>query len=116
MINSDNGPQFSAKEFKDFCTQNDILHCTTAVYEPPSNAQAERCVRILKDALKQAKRTGQNPDRLLLSYLLIATSQLGKIDRRITVRWSGARILQKSGGHPPIWHPSWTHPAVIRQI
>ena len=70
MIVSDNGPQFTAQEFKDFCAQNGILHRTTAVYKPSSNGQAERCVRILKDALKQAKRTGQNPDRLLLSYLL----------------------------------------------
>ena len=41
-------------------------------------------------------------------------SQLRKINRRISARRSVARILQKSGGDPPIEHPSCTHLAVIR--
>ena len=70
MIVSDNGVQFTSKEFEQFCTNNGILHRTTAVYKPACNGQAERCVRILKEALKQAKSTGQDPDKLLNSYLL----------------------------------------------
>ena len=31
------------------------------------------------------------------------------------MRWSVARILQKSGGDPPIEHPLSTHPALIRR-
>ena len=45
------------------------------------------------------------------SYVTIG--QIRSPDHREVIR---ARILQKSGGHPPIWHPSWTHPVVIRQI
>ena len=40
MIVSDNGPQFSAQEIKDFCAQNGILHRTTDVYKPSCNGQA----------------------------------------------------------------------------
>ena len=71
MIVSDNGPQFTAQEFKDFCLRNGIMHRTTAVYKPSINGQAERLVQILKNALRQAKITGEDPQKLLCRYLLV---------------------------------------------
>ena len=41
------------------------------VYKPACNGQAEGLVQILKQALQQVMRTGKNPDKLLLSYLLM---------------------------------------------
>ena len=71
MIVADNGPQFTAQEFKDFCLRNGIMYRTTAVYKPPINGQAERLVQILKNVLRQAKITGEDPQKLLCRYLLL---------------------------------------------
>jgi len=48
IIASDNGPQFTAKEFQQFCSNNGILRRTSAAYKPSTNGQAERVVQILK--------------------------------------------------------------------
>ena len=45
-IVSDNGPQFSAVEFQQFCRLNGIRHSRVAPYHPSSNGLAERAVKI----------------------------------------------------------------------
>ena len=50
---SDNGPQFSAAEFQDFCKGNGIRHIQVAPYHPSSNGLAERAVQVLKQGLKK---------------------------------------------------------------
>ena len=50
---SDNGSQFTSREFKDFCESYQINHVTTAAFHPWSNRQAERFVDTLKRALKK---------------------------------------------------------------
>jgi len=52
ILLSDNGPQFVSQEFETFCA---IVHKTSAPYKPSTNGQAERVVRILKTAIKQAQ-------------------------------------------------------------
>jgi len=44
ILVSENGSQFTLKEFEKFCVNNGILHRTTAVYKPSTNGQAERVV------------------------------------------------------------------------
>ena len=64
---SDNGPQFAAVEFHEFCHLNGIRHTRVAPYHPSSNGLAERAMRVVKDGLKK-----QQGDTLLdqLSRLL----------------------------------------------
>ena len=50
---SDNGPQFSAMEFQEFCRTNGIRHTRVAPYHPSSNGLAERAVKIVKQGLKK---------------------------------------------------------------
>jgi len=50
---------------------NGILHKTSAVYKPATNGQAERVVRILKTAVKQAELTHRDVELLMQSLLTI---------------------------------------------
>ena len=60
IIVSDNGPQFTATEFQQFCTVVGFnLHHTSAPYKPSTNGVAERVVQILK-----------SPFQLMLTSLL----------------------------------------------
>ena len=69
-IVSDNGPQFVAREFEDFCKANGIQHVRVAPYHPASNGLAERAVCTFKEGLKK-QTTGSLSDhitRLLFEY------------------------------------------------
>ncbi|GFS07631.1 polyprotein [Elysia marginata] len=50
-IVSDNGPSFTAQEFKLFCSANGIGHITTSPYHPAGNGLAEKAVGIFKSAM-----------------------------------------------------------------
>jgi transposase InsO family protein len=50
---SDNGPQFTATEFKDFLQSNGVKYTLTPPYHPSSNGAAERSVQIVKNGLKK---------------------------------------------------------------
>ena len=52
VIVSDDGPQFTSKEFQRFCENNGITHKCSPPYHPASNGQAERVVQELKKSLK----------------------------------------------------------------
>ena len=51
QIISDNGPQFVAETFQQFCMSRGIQHLTTAPYNPSSNGEVERFVRTFKLAI-----------------------------------------------------------------
>ena len=71
ILVSDNGPQFTSKEFEQFCTKNGIKHRTSAAYKPSTNGQAERVVQILKQAIKQAQTTKSDVASVIAHYLLV---------------------------------------------
>ncbi|XP_058811033.1 uncharacterized protein K02A2.6-like [Topomyia yanbarensis] len=80
---SDNGPQFTAAEFREFLQQSGVkYHKLSAPYHPATNGQAERYVQTVKDALKAMGTTTnslqQNLNVFLRQYRLtphITTSE-----------------------------------------
>ena len=71
ILVSDNGPQFTSREFEKFCVNNGIVHRTSAAYKPSTNGQAERVVQILKSAIKQAQLTHTDVSAKIAKFLLV---------------------------------------------
>ena len=68
VVRSDNGPQYSATEYKQFSKSWGFTHITTSPYHSQSNGLAEKSVQILKCILNKAKQGGTDPYLSLLEY------------------------------------------------
>lgn len=66
---SDNGPQLTSSEFKEFCENNGIRHLTTAPFHPASNGLAERFVRTFKTSVSKNIDDGQPVKNAVLKFL-----------------------------------------------
>ena len=80
---SDNGPQFTSDEFKDFLRENGIKHTFTPPYHPSSNGLAERAVQTVKNALKKhvvedGKTSPKRLQQFLLNYRTTPHATTGK--------------------------------------
>ena len=71
ILVSDNGAPLTSRDFEQFCSNNGILHRTSAAYKPSTNGQAERVVQILKSATKQAQLTSKDVSAVIAKYLLV---------------------------------------------
>ncbi|XP_055838569.1 uncharacterized protein K02A2.6-like [Episyrphus balteatus] len=79
---SDNGTNFTSKEFSDFLISNGIKHKLSSPAHPATNGQAERFVRILKDGLRSSVNDPGDLHtklhRLLLQYRKTPSTTTGK--------------------------------------
>ncbi|XP_055998895.1 uncharacterized protein K02A2.6-like [Ostrea edulis] len=71
---SDNGTQYTSKEFKDFTKEYGFTHTTSSPLYPKSNGQAERMVQTVKRILKKNK----DPYIALMDYRNTEIQGLGK--------------------------------------
>ena len=68
VVVSDNGPQFSSKQFKTFQTSWQFEHVTSSPGYAQSNGGAGRAVRIAKLSMKKAVEDGVDPYLSLLNH------------------------------------------------
>jgi hypothetical protein len=61
---SDNGPQFSSKEFVELAKSYGFIHITSSPHYPQGNGQAERTVRTVKNLFRKAK----DPYKAIMDY------------------------------------------------
>ena len=63
---SDNGPQYSCKEFAEFTDTYHIKHVTSSPQHPQCNGLAEKAVQTVKNILKKCQATGEDIHLALL--------------------------------------------------
>ena len=68
VVRSDNGPQYTATEYKQFAQKWNFEHQTSSPYYPKSNGLAEKAVQIVNRLLSKAKQDGKDPYLSLLKY------------------------------------------------
>ncbi|XP_021366770.1 uncharacterized protein K02A2.6-like [Mizuhopecten yessoensis] len=72
-VYSDNGPQFSSREFRQFARNYDFQHTTSSPNFPQSNGLAEKCVGIVKNLLK---KTREDKGDFYMNLLVYRTTPL----------------------------------------
>ena len=105
QIVSDNGPQFTSEEYRQFCERNGIRRTLVAPYHPSSNGEAERFVQTFKSALRRAK--SEDLKQALAQFLLhYRTSSHGTTGKSPAEMMFGRRIRTRLDLlHPK---PKWT--------
>ena len=81
-LRTDNGPQFSSREFTEFAKEYNFTHTTSSPHFPASNGQAERVVQAVKHLLRDA----DDPPLVLLSYRATHFPWCGKSPAELLMR------------------------------
>lgn len=56
---TDNGPNYSSREFRDFARLWDFHHVTTSPHHSQANGKAESAVKIIKGLIKMEEMSGE---------------------------------------------------------
>ena len=70
---TDNGPQFSRKESRDFSKEYSFVYVTSSPHFPQAIGQAERTVRRVKNMLRKA----EDPYKAMLDYRNTYIEEIG---------------------------------------
>ena len=68
LMISDNGPQFSSEEFKEFSKRYQFSHQPSSPRHPQANGLVVRTIGIVKSIPKKAKQANEDPHLDLLAY------------------------------------------------
>lgn len=81
---TDNEPQYSSKEFKDFTESYGIEHLTSSLHYPEANGSSERMLQTVKNILIKCGEEEGDLSLALLSY------RATPIDHKVTGRATSA--------------------------
>jgi transposase InsO family protein len=73
VVISDNGPQFSAGEYKRFAKEWDFTHTTSSPRYPQSNGLVERTIQTVKKTIRKCKISSHDTN---LAFLALCTTPL----------------------------------------
>ena len=71
FVVTDNGVQFTSKEFREFCVQKGIQHMKTSLYLPSSNGLVERWNSTLSSVFETARAEKKNVVTALHEFLMV---------------------------------------------
>ena len=108
LLVSDNGPQFSSKEFRQFAYLLGFTHQTSSPYYPQVNGQSERAVQVAKTILRQSDSmlallayrsmphvsTGFSPVQLLMGRRI--QSRLPTLPRALQPKWPNSDVISEN--------------------
>ena len=107
LLVSDNGPQFSSKEFRQFADLLGFTHQTSSPYFPQANGQSERAVQVAKTILRQS-----DPMLALLAYRSTPHVSTGFSPAQLLI---GRRIQSRLPALPSALQPKWPNSDVISE-
>ena len=76
-VHSDNGPQFSSRDFKAFAQSWGFTHKTSSPMHPQSNGKAESAVKTAKTIMKRARDAKTDAWKAVLEYRNTPSQGLG---------------------------------------
>ena len=68
VLMTDNGPQYTSREFADFAQEWEFKHLSSSPHHSRSNGKAESAVKIVKNLFKKAIADNKDPWLALLDY------------------------------------------------
>lgn len=68
ILMTDNGPQYTSREFTDFTREWEFKHLTSSPYHSRSNGKSESAVKVVKNLFKKAIADKKDPWLALLDY------------------------------------------------
>ena len=105
---SDNGPQYSSHEFRDFAKEYNFNHTTSSPHFPQSNGHAERAVQTAKKLLKGS-------DDLYLSLLSYRSTPLTWCGLSPAELLMGRQIRSNLPQTSDAFKPQWPYLSDFRQ-
>ncbi|KAK3089216.1 hypothetical protein FSP39_001808 [Pinctada imbricata] len=91
---SDNGPQFSSKEFHTFACEWEFEHSTSSPYHSQSNGKAESAVKIAKKLVKKANRNNSDVWKAVLDWRITPTIDMNSSPVQRLMSWRTRHSLQ----------------------
>ncbi|XP_041376696.1 uncharacterized protein K02A2.6-like [Gigantopelta aegis] len=112
IVKSDNGPQYSNYEFKEFAKIYGFVHITSLPRYPQSNGMAERTVQTVKKIFKKAKETGRDPYLALLDFRNTPIENFGTPTQLLM----GRRTRTTLPTRPSLLKPGFSHRLVRNSL
>ena len=92
ILVSDNGPQFTSREFAEFASNYNIQHDTSSLLRPQSNGLSEKAVQMIKGLMMKCSRAGDDFYLALLDLRNTPKDNVGSSAQRLMGRRTQTRI------------------------